>query len=132
MPARAHDHHDRFDVLGEVGQAKRSLHVGLGPAQDDDPGVDEDEGEQRPDVDHLHDQPERHERGDQGGEAAEADGQLDWCPETRVDVRPRLRHQAIASHREEDAGLAVQDDEQDTGDRHQSTERGKRSRQPRM
>jgi len=38
-------------------------------------------------------------------------------------IRPRFRHQPVPGHREEDPGLAVQDDEQHAGDRHQGAKR---------
>ena len=58
---------------GTNGVAERPLHVGLGAAQDDHADVHQHEREQGADVDQLDDLRQRHERGQDRDQDAEAD-----------------------------------------------------------
>jgi hypothetical protein len=64
-----------------------SFHVRPRTAQHNDTDVDQDEREERSDIDQLDDGSEWYERGKEGNQDAEADGQPGRCAESRVCMR---------------------------------------------
>ena len=76
----------------------------------------DDEREERADAAHLGDDVDRGEAADQGDGEADDDRDAVRRREARVDLADGLRDEAVAAHGEEDAGLAVEQDEQDGRD----------------
>jgi hypothetical protein len=90
--------------------------MGLGAAQVDDRGTNQDEGEERTHAHQFAQHVDRRHGSDDGDEAADDEMADIGRPQRRMNAREQRRQQAVVRHGREDAALAIEQDEDDGGE----------------